>query len=60
MNQINILEFDEISALGFFNINLNLVVSVSTYLLLYYTNHIFLLSFEYKNFPMILFIIRLC
>lgn len=32
MNQINISEFDEISAFGFFNINLNLVVSVSTYL----------------------------
>ncbi|XP_025201821.1 uncharacterized protein LOC112599218 [Melanaphis sacchari] len=28
MNQINISEFDEISALGFFNINLNLVVSI--------------------------------
>ncbi|CAH1722102.1 unnamed protein product [Aphis gossypii] len=28
MNQINVSEFDEISAFGFFNINLNLVVSI--------------------------------
>lgn len=31
MNQISVSEMDEIMAFGFFNINLNVVVSVSVY-----------------------------
>jgi len=33
MNQINISDFDEITAFGFFNINLNLVIAVSMYII---------------------------
>jgi len=52
LNQITISDFDEITAFGFFNINLNLVIAVSTYLS--YTNHILFISFEYRHFPMLL------
>lgn len=49
MNQISISELDEITAFGFFNINLNLVVSILVLLMTGLTTLI-----QMKNRPIIL------